>query len=50
MRAAEIDESLRKYVDGISINLQSLSPYNQVLTRCFRSYGLWLNKSNHRVK
>ena len=23
---------------------------NQVLRRCFRSYGLWWNKSNHRVK
>ena len=23
---------------------------NQILPRCFCSYGLWLNKSNHRVK
>ena len=23
---------------------------NQVLPQCFRSYVLWLNKSNHRVK
>ena len=38
IRAADIAECVRKYVDGISQNL------------CFRSYGLWLNKSNHRVK
>ena len=23
---------------------------NQILPRCFRSYGLWLNKSNRRAK
>ena len=50
IRAAEIVECVRKYVDGISQYLQSLSLYEPGPPRCFCSYGLWLNKSNHRVK
>ena len=45
-------------MDGISQNFQNLSTYSLntdstkfgVLPRCFRSYGLWLNISNPRVK
>ena len=53
-----IFECVRKYMSGISPNLQSLSTYTLntydtnfgVPPRCFCSYRLWLNKSNHRVK
>ena len=53
---AEIAECVRKYVDGISQNLElerkskSLNFINHVLPQDFRSYRLCLNKSNHRVK
>ena len=50
IRAAEIVEYVRKYTDVSSQNLQSLSSYWPDPTRCFCSYGLCLNKSNHRVK
>ena len=46
----EIVECVRKYMDGSSQNQQSSSSYNQILSRCFCCYGLWLNKSNRRVK
>ena len=49
-RAAEIVEYVRKYMDGISQNLQSWVLINQILLRCFCSYGLWLSKSNYRVQ
>ena len=35
---------VRKYVNRISQNLQSVCLINQVLLRWFRSYGSWLNK------
>ena len=50
IRAAEIVEWVRKYMDKISQNLHSLSPYWPCFLQCFRSYWLWLNKSNHWAK
>ena len=50
IRAAEIVECVCKYA---SMSTESLKIFkiwalnNQILPRCFRSYGLWLNKSNH---
>ena len=43
-------DGVRKYVNRISQNLQSVCLINQVLLRRFRSYGSWLNKWNHQVK
>ena len=37
-------DGVRKYVNRISQNLQSVCLINQVLLRWFRSYGSWLNK------
>ena len=49
-RAAEILSSLHKYVT-ISDKICKVSTLtNLILTWCFHSHGLWLNKSNHPVK
>ena len=47
---AEIVEYVHKYVDSVIKSLQIWALINQVLSWCFRYYGLWLNKSNNRVK
>ena len=52
-----IFECVANYMGGTSQNLQSLSPINQVLSRCFASRGVWLtypppslsNMSDHQI-
>ena len=44
MRVVEIVECVCNYVDRISALI------NQVIPRCFGSYRLWLNNSNHRYQ
>ena len=47
--AAEIVECVCKYEDGITYNLQSLSPYYSGLPTLFSFLRSMVNKSNHRV-
>ena len=48
IKVAEVVECVSKYIDGSSQNLQNLRVLiNQILPRCFCSYGLWLNELNY---